>query len=60
MNDRPDVKFDIRIDDYWNYRPTDLPRPWSIGCCISHSYLGETYLFINLFRWSISIGWLCQ
>lgn len=60
MNDKADVKFDIRIDDYWKHQATGLPRQWSIGCCISHSYFGETYLFINLFRWSISIGWLCQ
>lgn len=29
---------------------------WSFGVCISHSPLGETYLFINLFKCSIAIG----
>ena len=28
---------------------------WSFGICLSH-YKEETYIFINFFRWSISIG----
>ena len=28
---------------------------WSLGVCISH-WWEETYLFINLFKWTISIG----
>lgn len=28
---------------------------WSFGICLSH-YREETYIFINFFRWSISIG----
>ena len=28
---------------------------WSLGMCISH-WWEETYLFINFFKWSISIG----
>ena len=28
---------------------------WSFGICLSHNYQ-ETYVFINLFRWCISIG----
>jgi hypothetical protein len=30
---------------------------WSICFGISH-FFSETYLFINLVKWSISIGWL--
>ena len=29
---------------------------WSVGICLSHSFDGQTYIFINLFKWSISIG----
>ena len=28
---------------------------WSFGVCLSHS-VEETYVYINLFKWSISIG----
>lgn len=28
---------------------------WSFGVCLSH-WGEETYIFINLFKWSISIG----
>lgn len=28
---------------------------WSIGVCFSHQF-DETYLFINLVKWTISIG----
>lgn len=28
---------------------------WSFGVCLSH-WWDETYVFINLFKWSISIG----
>lgn len=31
----------------------------SFGVCISYDkYAKECYLFINLFKWGISIGWL--
>ena len=31
----------------------------SVGTCISYDKYGkECYLFINLFKWGISIGWL--
>jgi hypothetical protein len=30
---------------------------WSVGICVSHLDT-ETYLFINFFKWTISIGWL--
>lgn len=32
---------------------------WSLGCCVSSQKWGEnreTYLFINFFKWSVSIG----
>lgn len=45
-------KFGIKVDKLWK-------EMWSIGACISHSF-NETYLFINLIKWSISIGWLEQ
>lgn len=45
-------KFGIKIDKQWE-------GMWSIGSCITHSF-EETYLFINLVKWSISIGWLMQ
>lgn len=28
---------------------------WSFGMCLAHDE-PETYLFVNLFKWSISIG----
>ena len=28
---------------------------WSFGMCLSHHF-EETYVYINFFRWSISIG----
>ncbi len=43
-------KFGIKVDKL-------CKEMWSIGSCISHSF-NETYLFINLIKWSISIGWL--
>lgn len=42
------VKWDIHIDKLYK-------NQWSFGFCISHQE-EETYLFINLFKWSISIG----
>lgn len=46
------VKFGIKVDKL-------CKEMWSIGACISHSF-EETYLFINLVKWSISIGWIMQ
>lgn len=46
------TKFGIRIDKRYK-------GMWSFGICLSH--LGkETYLYINLFKWSISIGLLYE
>lgn len=43
------LKWGIQIDKI------NFPFMWSVGACISH--MGdETYLYINLIRWSISIG----
>ena len=42
------VKWGIQIDKLYK-------NQWSFGICISHQE-EETYLFINLFKWSISIG----
>jgi hypothetical protein len=49
MNEN-NAKFGIKIDKTYKGQ-------WSIGLCLSH-WDNETYLFINLFKWSISIGWL--
>ena len=45
------IKFGIHIDKI-------LEGSWSLGLCFSHSFVGETYLYINLIKWSISIGML--
>ena len=34
-----------------------MQEAWSIGLCLSHWH-DETYLYINLLKWSISIGFL--
>lgn len=48
MPDRFNTKFKIILEK--------LPKgKWSLGICLSHDDL-ETYLYINLFIWSISIG----
>lgn len=44
--------FGIRVDKMWN-------KMWSFGICLSHDSR-ETYLFINLFKISISIGKLTK
>lgn len=46
----PELKlvFGIRIDK--------IPKGmWSFGICLSHSY-EETYIYINLFKITISVG----
>lgn len=52
MNEKTDYGFGIKVD-------TQMQGAWSFGSCISHSF-GETYLFINFAKWSISIGWLMK
>lgn len=44
------TKFGIKVD-------TMHEQSWSFGICLSHEF-NETYVFINFFKWSISIGWL--
>ena len=44
-------RFGIRVDK--------IDMGLSLGVCISYDkYAKECYLFINLFKWGISIGWL--
>ena len=50
MNSKKKLKFGIKVDKMWK-------GWWSFGMCLSHS-LNETYLFINLIKISISIGFL--
>lgn len=52
MNEKLDYGFGINVVTHFN-------GDWSFGSCISHSF-GETYLFINFAKWSISIGWLMK
>lgn len=52
MPEKCGCKFGIKVDKV-------SERMWSIGICLSHCF-DETYLFINLVKWSISIGWLAQ
>ena len=50
MIDHDKVKFGVKIDKHsygW----------WSFGMCLSHFY-DETYLHINLFKYTVSIGFL--
>lgn len=42
------AKFGIKIDKFDK-------GVWSFGICLSH-FLDETYIYINLFNWSISVG----
>lgn len=43
------LKFGINIEKIWK-------GSWSLGICFSHQFDGETYLYINLFKWTITIG----
>lgn len=50
-------KFKVAVNKMWQ-------GSWSFGVCLTHSPtisscgFGETYLYINLIKISISIGWL--
>lgn len=48
MNELNKTKFQIVVDK-------DPKGLWSFGICISHFY-DETYIYLNLFKISISIG----
>ena len=44
-------RFGIKVDE--------IDSGLSFGVCISYDkYMKECYLFINLFKWCVSIGWL--
>lgn len=43
------LKFGIVVEKMWE-------DSWSFGVCLSHSFDGQTYIFINLFKRTISIG----
>ena len=44
-------RFGIRVDK--------IEQGLSFGVCISYDkYMKECYLFINLIKWCVSIGWL--
>lgn len=44
-------RFGIKVDE--------IDRGLSFGVCISYDkYAKECYLFINFFKWCVSIGWL--
>ena len=44
-------RFGIKVDE--------IDSGLSFGVCLSYDkYMKECYLFINLFKWCISIGWL--
>lgn len=51
MPERIKTKFGIKIDRIG----FGMPRTWSVGICLTKDQ-EETYIFINLFRISISIG----
>ena len=50
MNDKQSTKFGIRVDKMSEHQ-------FSIGLCFSH-WVDETYLCLNLFKWTISIGFI--
>ena len=52
MGEHNKLRFRIKIDK----NPEDM---WSFCIGLSH-FVKETYLFINFFRWSISIGYLYE
>lgn len=44
-------RFGVKVDE--------IDSGLSLGVCLSYDkYAKECYLFINLFKWSVSIGWL--
>ena len=44
-------RFGIKVDE--------IESGLSFGVCISYdTYMKECYLFINLIKWEVSIGWL--
>lgn len=52
MNEHNVVRFRIKMDK-------NQSNMWSFGIGISH-FVDETYLYVNFFRWFISIGYLYE
>ena len=52
MNEKSNYGFGIKV-------VKQFEGAWSFGSCISH-FFGETYIFINFAKWSISIGYLLR
>lgn len=52
MGENKKPKFRIRITKQY-------PGMWSFGICLSHDTI-ETYIYINLIKYSIAIGLLCD
>lgn len=53
MSSKYNKKFGIRVDrqpEGW----------WSFGMCFSHIKSEDTYLYINFFKWSITVGLIYQ
>lgn len=50
MPTRSTTKFAVKIDHV-------TERSWIVGISLNHWY-DETYLFVHLLRWSVSIGFL--
>ena len=46
--DETKAKFGIKVDKHYD-------GAWSFGICLSH-WAEETYIFINFWKWSVSIG----
>ena len=46
--DESKPKFGIKVDIPWE-------GAWSFGICLSH-WNKETYIYINFWKWSVSIG----
>lgn len=40
----------------WGIRVEEMMEgSWSLGMCLSH-WADETYVFINFFKWAVSVG----
>lgn len=50
MSEKDPVKFGIKVNKMWG-------NQFSIGICISH-WDDESYLYLNLFKWTVAIGFL--
>ena len=50
MSEKDSAKFGIKVNKMWG-------NQFSIGICISH-WDDESYLYLNLFKWTVAIGFL--